>query len=62
MTKEELETLGSNFSDYIRSEVGLKKDKEWNSYLHRLDKDNGPVAYVFRCRKCGKLGGYSDSH
>jgi uncharacterized protein CbrC (UPF0167 family) len=29
-------------------------------YLAALDRDHGPSAYVFRCRHCGQLGGYTD--
>ena len=35
---------------------------EWDEYVAALDRDRGPTAYVFRCRHCGALGGYSDHH
>lgn len=35
---------------------------DWVDYLAALDRDSGPTAYVFRCRHCGQLGGYSDHH
>ena len=28
--------------------------------LGALDKEGSPTAYMFRCRKCGQLGGYQD--
>jgi uncharacterized protein CbrC (UPF0167 family) len=33
---------------------------ERESYLRALDRDGSPTGYAFRCRHCGKLGGYSD--
>jgi uncharacterized protein CbrC (UPF0167 family) len=45
----------------IRADVGYDED-EWAEYLAALDRDRGPTAYVFRCRHCGQLGGYSDHH
>jgi uncharacterized protein CbrC (UPF0167 family) len=35
---------------------------DWEEYVAALDRDHGPTAYVFRCRHCGQLGGYSDHH
>jgi uncharacterized protein CbrC (UPF0167 family) len=35
---------------------------DWAEYLAALNRDHGPTAYVFRCRHCGLLGGYSDHH
>ena len=29
-------------------------------YLKALSKDGSPAAYLFKCRYCGKYGGYSD--
>ena len=36
--------------------------KELEEYMASLDKDDGPTAYLFRCRSCGAWGGYSDTH
>jgi uncharacterized protein CbrC (UPF0167 family) len=30
--------------------------------MRSLDRTRGPTAYLFRCIKCGALGGYSDCH
>jgi len=35
---------------------------ELEDYMTRLDRDQGPTAYVFRCSVCGSFGGYSDIH
>ena len=59
--KEQLEQYGSEAIAAIRAECGYEGD-EWQEYLDALDRDHGPTAYVFRCRHCGKLGGYSDCH
>jgi len=45
----------------LRADVGYD-DLTWADYAAALDKDRGPTAYVFRCRHCGQLGGYSDCH
>jgi uncharacterized protein CbrC (UPF0167 family) len=47
--------------DDIRRECGLI-GPEWEDYLASLNRDHGPTAYVFRCRHCGRYGGYSDCH
>jgi uncharacterized protein len=43
----------------IRKESGYT-DKEWGPYFRDLGIDNHCTAYVFRCARCGVLGGYSD--
>ncbi len=59
--KAELEAYGEQAIAAIRTEAGCADD-DWQWYLDALDKDDGPTAYVFRCRHCGTLGGYSDCH
>jgi uncharacterized protein len=44
----------------LMEESGIEGD-EWDEYLVSLDADGSPTAYIFKCRKCGQLGGYSDS-
>ena len=34
----------------------------WEEYLAALEANGSPTAYIFRCRHCHRLGGYSDSH
>lgn len=46
-------------------EIELKREAQldnadWEKYFKSLDKEKGPTAYLFRCRKCKKIGGYSD--
>ena len=43
----------------IRADIGFE-GAEWEDYLAALDAEGSPSAYVFRCRHCGQLGGYSD--
>ena len=45
----------------IRAESELES-QAWEEYFRSLDRDQGPTAYVFRCRACGMFGGYSDIH
>jgi uncharacterized protein CbrC (UPF0167 family) len=53
--------LGEQFLEHIRAQAGLEGGPRWAQYLAALDVEHGPTAYAFRCRHCGKLGGYSDS-
>ena len=39
------------------TEVG---DDDWEMIFESLEVDGDATAYVFRCRHCGKLGGYAD--
>ena len=58
--KAELVTFGQELIENIRNDIGMSA-AQFNFYLELLDKSGEPTAYVFRCRHCGKLGGYSDS-
>jgi uncharacterized protein CbrC (UPF0167 family) len=55
----ELKRFGQQAIDAIAEESGLEGD-ELEDYLHSLDRDGGPTAYMFRCRNCNRFGGYSD--
>jgi len=59
--RHELEARWRDVIPAIRAEAGYD-DGEWAEYFAALDREHGPTAYVFRCRHCGQLGGYSDSH
>ena len=59
--RQELEGRWPDVIPAIRDEAGYD-DSEWAEYFTALDREHGPTAYVFRCRHCGQLGGYSDSH
>lgn len=58
--KEEAIQAGKDFLSQIREEMGMEEDEDWANFLDALDRDQSPTAYMFRCRHCGKLGGYSD--
>lgn len=58
--KAELVSLGKAAISAIRDSTGLPDGPEWHGLFDALNKDGSPTAYVFRCRKCGALGGYQD--
>ncbi len=43
----------------LKNQSGLD-DFVWEKYLTSMSKENSPTAYIFKCRKCGKFGGYAD--
>ena len=45
----------------LKADIQLDGDG-WQEYAEQLDTEGSPTAYVFKCRHCGQLGGYSDSH
>jgi uncharacterized protein len=55
----ELEALGLEALTVIRESSGLEGE-ELELLMSALDRDGSPRAYMFRCRKCGRLGGYWD--
>lgn len=57
---EELKTLGADAILSIRESTELPPGEVWDKFFQALDKDGSPTAYVFRCTKCGALGGYQD--
>jgi uncharacterized protein len=59
MGRRELESSGPEAIAAIERESGLD-GSNWDRYFHALDQKHGPTAYLFRCRHCGALGGYSD--
>lgn len=58
--RKEVEACGPELIQALREEAGLDESGEWQEYFAALDKEGSPTAYVFRCRKCGQLGGFSD--
>ncbi len=58
--KAELLKLGPDAINAIQDSTGLDDGPEWEGFFNALDKDGSPTAYIFRCRKCGALGGYQD--
>jgi uncharacterized protein CbrC (UPF0167 family) len=61
MGKEQIERAGPEAVDVVRVESTYDAT-QWKSYYESLDAQRGPTAYLFKCRHCGKLGGYSDFH
>ena len=59
MGRTELEEMGPEAIEVIREESRYA-DEDWPEYYQRMDRNLGPTAYLFRCRHCEKLGGYSD--
>jgi uncharacterized protein len=57
--KNELKELGAEAISAIKTEIEFDGE-EWDNYFQYLDKDESPTAYIFKCRHCGKFGGYSD--
>lgn len=58
--RKELEAAGPEAIQAIQDSTGLYDGEEWDEFFAALDKDGSPTAYLFRCSKCGKLGGYQD--
>ncbi|MBX2998102.1 MAG: CbrC family protein, partial [Caldilineaceae bacterium] len=58
--RSELEKFGLQAIAAIKKDAGLSDGPEWDRFFAELDKDGSPTAYVFRCIKCGALGGYQD--
>ena len=60
MGKKELQQAGPEAIEAIRLESGYDEE-EWADYFKSMHLKRGPAtAYLFKCRHCGKLGGYSD--
>ena len=57
--KKEVLEYGAQLQKALKDEAGLN-DVQWLSYLDALSKTGSPTAYIFKCRHCGGLGGYSD--
>ncbi len=57
---KELMEYGPEAISSIQDDTGLDDGPEWDEFFNALDKDGSPTAYIFKCRKCGKLGGYQD--
>jgi len=58
--QKELKALGPQAIAAIQDSTGLADGPEWDKFFAALSKDGSPTAYVFRCTKCGALGGYQD--
>lgn len=53
----------TNYSDEFINELIKESNYEtndWLFYIKYIVKNDFPVAYIFKCLHCGKIGGYSD--
>lgn len=57
--RRELEAVWSGAVPALMAEAGLDADG-WREFATGLEAEGSPTAYVFRCRRCGQLGGYTD--
>lgn len=57
--KKELLAYGPEAIRAIKEEIEFD-GATWDDYFKSLDKDGEPTGYLFRCRHCGQVGGYSD--
>jgi uncharacterized protein CbrC (UPF0167 family) len=60
--QKELIALGSQEITAIRHSTRFGEGPEWDRFFASLDREDSPTAYMFRCGKCGQLGGYQDRH
>ncbi|HEU0264954.1 MAG TPA: CbrC family protein [Geobacterales bacterium] len=56
---EEVKEYGADLITSIGDDLGLA-GQELSTFIESLDIEGGATAYVFRCRKCGRIGGYAD--
>ncbi len=56
----EVERHGAVAKDHLRTDLGWEPGKLFDDYVQALDAEGQPTAYLFRCRRCGEVGGYSD--
>lgn len=59
--RRDVEDRWSGVIPSLMADIGLEGEA-WREYAAVLDAEGSPTAYVFQCRHCGQLGGYSDSH
>jgi uncharacterized protein len=50
---------GSRTLEFLRVDLGWEGE-QFDEYVRTLDANGEPTAYLFRCRHCGAVGGYSD--
>lgn len=56
----ELKLWGQEAQDAVWNGIQFKPNMNQSRFLEMLDKDKDATGYLFRCRKCGKFGGYAD--
>jgi uncharacterized protein len=58
--RKELDAFGPKAVAAIKANSELT-GVDWEDVYPDLDKDGSPTAYLFRCSKCNKFGGFWDS-
>lgn len=56
----EVSALKPDEQDQFRFECEMRHGEEWEFFRDALDAEGSPCAYLFKCRKCGAIGGYAD--
>lgn len=51
---------GPNCVERLRVDLGWDPGEEFDEYIRDLHVDGHATAYLFKCRHCGEVGGYSD--
>jgi uncharacterized protein len=59
--RKELEAFGPDAVAAIKANSELE-GSVWEDVYPHLDKEGSPTAYLFRCTKCSKFGGFWDCH
>lgn len=59
---KEIQKYGKDLEEWFKNQLRSAgcKEKDMENYIKNLSKDGSPTAYIFRCRHCGKYGGYYD--
>ncbi len=46
--------------EHLRVDLGWEPGERFDAYVRSLDAEGQPTAYLFKCLRCGEVGGYSD--
>lgn len=57
---ERVRAHGPGLLEHLRRDLGWECGDEFDAYVRSLSPDGQPTAYLFRCLRCGEVGGYSD--
>ncbi len=58
---DELIEFGTECIEIMKRYWDLESEEDWELMFEAMKKNCSPVAYVFRCLKCGAYGGYWDA-
>lgn len=59
VNKNEILNYSDDFINELLQEANCNTS-DWLFYLKYIAKDDFPIAYLFKCLHCGKIGGYAD--